>query len=117
MNLKKVKKYIPASNIKNGVDLTAAFDAVKAKFITRTGSMTELGYKMYLSLLAITGKNSVYNAPIRKTYVWIFTIDELKKYEVIKYNEVKYEYNLTDKGERLIYILSRALNNKGIPKI
>jgi hypothetical protein len=72
---------------------------------------------MYLSLLAMTGKNSVYNAPTRKTYVWVFTIDELKKYEVIKYNEVKYEYNLTDKGERLIYILSRALNNQGIPKI
>jgi predicted transcriptional regulator len=47
----------------------------------------------------------------------VFTIDELKEFEVVTYNEVKYEYNLTDKGERLIYILSKALTNKGIPKI
>ena len=91
--------------------------ALKYNYVTNLGSITELGYKLYLSLLAIIGKNSVINEPPRKTYIWFLTIDELKEMELVTYNEVRHMYTLTDRGNNMIKLLAKGLTNQGIPEL
>ena len=91
--------------------------AINHEYVTKTGSITEKGYKVYLSLLGVIGKNSMYGAPPRKSYVWFFNTDELIEHDLIIYDEVKYNYKMTNKGNVLIYVLARSLSNDGVPKI
>ena len=91
--------------------------AINHEYVTKTGSITEKGYKVYLSLLGVVGKNSMYGAPPRKSYVWFFKTDELIEHELVKYDEINCQYILTNKGNVLIYVLVRSINNDGVPKI
>ena len=97
--------------------LSAWSIALESKFVTMNGAITEVGYKMYLTLLGLTGKNSLHNAPPRKTYIWFEKIDTLKEWELVKYNEIKYEYTLTSKGDQLSKVLANSLTNNGTPTI
>ena len=101
----------------NGIMLDTFNTLLVNKHVTKLGVITEKGYKLYLSLLAILGKNSVINAPPRKTYIWFLTIDELKEMELVTYNEIRHMYNLTNRGNNMIKILAKSLTNKGIPEL
>ena len=113
----KIKSKMPGAGINESSYLSAYTQAVGWDMVTNNGSITEYGYKMYLTLLGVVGKNSLYNAPPRKTYVWFETIDTLKKWELVIYNEVKHEYNLTSKGTQLSKVLANSLTNNGTPTI
>ena len=91
--------------------------ALQLNYLTLLGSITEKGYKLYLSLLAIIGKNSVVNAPPRKSYIWFLTIDELKEMSLVEYSEIKHDYALTSNGNNLIKVLAKGLTNNGVPRI
>ena len=97
--------------------LSAWSIALAEKLVTINGAITELGYKMYLTLLGLTGKNSLYNAPPRKSYIWFLEIENLKKLGYVEYDEIKYKYNLTSKGNDIAKVLARSLSNDGVPKI
>ena len=101
----------------NGIMLDTFNTLLVNKHVTKIGVITEKGYKLYLSLLAILGKNSVINEPPRKTYIWFLTIDELKEMELVTYNEIRHMYNLTNRGNNMIKILAKSLTNKGIPEL
>ena len=101
----------------NGIMLDTFNTLLVNKHVTKLGVITEKGYKLYLSLLAILGKNSVINEPPRKTYIWFLTIDELKEMELVTYNEIRHIYTLTDRGNNMIKILAKSLTNKGIPEL
>lgn len=91
--------------------------AVQKGYVTKTGGLNEEGYGLYLSLLGIIGKTSIHNAPVRKTYVWFYDVMKLQKLELVTYDEVKYNFNLTNKGEVMLEILARCLRKRGIPRI
>lgn len=91
--------------------------ALQLNYVTLLGSITEKGYKLYLSLLAIIGKTSVVNAPPRKSYIWFLTIDELKEMSLVEYNEIKHDYKLTSNGNNMIKVLAKGLTNQGTPKL
>ena len=110
-----IRKIMPQSS--NMIELETFQFALQSLYITTVGSITELGYKLYLSLLAITGKNSFINEPPRKTYIWFLSIDELKDLEFVVYNSVKYEYILTDRGINMLRLLAKGLMNQGVPKL
>ena len=91
--------------------------ALEYKFVTVNGGLTELGYKIYLSLLSMLGKTSVYNSPPRKSYIWFTSIDSLKESNLVMYDEIKYQYVLTETGNEMIKVLAKSLSNDGVPKI
>jgi len=91
--------------------------ALGYKFVTVNGGITELGYKIYLSLLGVLGKTSIYNAPPRKSYIWFTSIDKLKESDLVMYDEIKYQYTLTSEGNDMIKVLAKSLTNQGVPKI
>ena len=101
----------------NMIELQTFNFALQCLYITTVGSITELGYKLYLSLLAVTGKNSFINEPPRKTYIWFLSIDELKTLEFVIYNNVKHEYVLTERGINMLKLLAKGLTNQGVPKL
>ena len=113
----KVKEHIPGKRHDTQEYFSVFTDALNRKFVTITGSITEKGYKIYLSLLGVVGKSSMYGAPPRKSYVWFFKTDELIEHELVKYDEINCQYILTNKGNVLIYVLVRSINNDGVPKI
>lgn len=112
---KKIRKVMPQSG--NMIELQTFNFALQCLYITTVGSITELGYKLYLSLLAITGKNSFINEPPRKTYIWFLSIDELKTLEFVIYNNIKHEYVLTERGINMLKLLAKGLTNQGVPKL
>ena len=65
----RIKSKIPISGINESLYLSAYSQAIKWDMVTHNGSITEYGYKMYLSLLGVVGKSSLHNAPPRKTYM------------------------------------------------
>ena len=91
--------------------------SVKHGFVNNNGQIQESGYKMYLSLLGVIGKNSVYGSPPRKSYIWFEKIETLKDLELVVYNNIKYEYILSNKGNIMIEVLARSLTNNGTPRI
>jgi len=91
--------------------------ALKYKFVTVNGGLTELGYKVYLSLLGVIGKHSINKAPPRKSYIWFESIEKLKELDFVIYDSVKYEYLLSNTGKNMIKILALCLTNNGVPKI
>ena len=91
--------------------------ALGYKFVTVNGGITELGYKIYLSLLGVLGKTTMYNAPPRKSYIWFTSIDSLKESDLVRYDEIKYQYILTTSGSDMIKVLAKSLTNQGVPKI
>jgi hypothetical protein len=97
--------------------LSAWSIALESKFVTMNGAITEVGYKMYLTLLGLTGKSTLHNAPPRKSYVWFLEIDQLKKLGYVEYDEIKYEYKLTSKGNDIAKVLAKSLTNNGVPRI
>ena len=113
----KVKEYIPGKKHDTQEYFSVYTDAINRKFVTMTGSITEKGYKIYLSLLGVVGKSSMYGAIPRKSYVWFFKTDELIEHELVKYDEINHQYILTNKGNVLIYVLVRSINKDGVPKI
>lgn len=86
--------------------------AITNDFMTMSGKITERGYKLYLSLLAIMGKSSVMNEKKRKTYIWFFNIEEMKAMEVVEYNKTENIYNITSRGEIILNVLADALVDK-----
>ena len=112
-----VKEYVPGKKHDTQEYFSVFTDALNRKYITITGIITERGYKMYLSLIGVVGKNSMYGAPPRKSYVWFFKTDELMEAELVKYDEINCQYVLTNKGNVLIYVLVRSINKDGVPKI
>tara|TARA_B110000467_G_scaffold124025_1_gene116025 strand:- start:1786 stop:2145 length:360 start_codon:yes stop_codon:yes gene_type:complete len=113
----RIKSKIPISGIDESLYLSAYTQAVGWKMVTHNGHITEYGYKMYLTLLGIVGKKSLHNAPPRHTYIWFEKIDTLKEFGLVIYNEVKYEYTLTSKGNQLSKVLANSLTNNGTPTI
>jgi hypothetical protein len=91
--------------------------AVQKGYVTKTGGLNEEGYGLYLSLLGVLGKTSMYGAPPRKTYVWFYDIVKLQKLELVTYDTIRYNFDLTNKGKVMIEILARCLNKRGIPRI
>jgi len=91
--------------------------ALDYEYVTKVGGITEKGYKIYLSLLGVIGKSSIYNAPPRKSYIWFESIEVLKKLDFVRYDDIKYNYNLTTKGEDMMRVLAKSLVNKGVPRI
>jgi hypothetical protein len=114
---KSVKGYIPGQTSDTKEYFEIWSQAVYKEYITNNGKLNEIGYGMYLTLLGVTGKKSVFNSPIRKQYVWFVTIDDLLQLMYVVYDEVNYNYNLTSKGLVMLEVLARTLMNKGIPKI
>tara|TARA_B110000467_G_scaffold111994_1_gene102437 strand:+ start:336 stop:686 length:351 start_codon:yes stop_codon:yes gene_type:complete len=112
---KTIRKIMPQPS--NMIELQTFQFALQCLYITTVGSITELGYKLYLSLLSITGKNSFINEPPRKTYIWFLSIDELKQLEFVSYNDIKHEYFLTDRGVNMLTLLAKGLTNQGVPKL
>ena len=114
---KKVKGYIPGQT----TDTREYFEiwslAVNNEYITNFGKLNEIGYGMYISLLGIKGKTSVFNAPERKQYVWFTSVNNLIKLSFVKYNVVSYKYDLTSKGLVMLEVLARCMLRKGIPRI
>ena len=113
---KAIRKIIPVPSSDQSEMQTYQI-ALQSNYMTLVGSITELGYRLYLSLLAIIGKNSVINEPPRKTYIWFFPIDELKEMDFVLYNEIKHEYLLTSRGDNMIKLLAKGLTNQGTPKL
>lgn len=113
----KIKSKIPIAGIDESLYLSAYTQAVGWDMVTHNGHITEYGYKMYLTLLGVVGKNSLHNAPPRKTYIWFEDMDTLKEWDLVIYNEVKYEYTLTSKGNQLSKVLANSLTNNGTPTI
>jgi hypothetical protein len=101
----------------NGIMLDTFNTLLVNKHVTKLGVITEKGYKLYLSLLAILGKNSVINEPPRKQYIWFTSVNNLIQLDLVKYDIVNYEYNLTSKGHVMLEVLARSLMHKGVPKI
>ena len=91
--------------------------AVSLEYVTNTGILNEIGYGIYMSLLGILGKTSVFNAPERKQTIWFTSVDSLIQLDLVKYDIVNYEYNLTSKGHVMLEVLARSLMHKGVPKI
>jgi hypothetical protein len=91
--------------------------ASELEFVTKNGHITEKGYRIYLSLLGVLGKHSVFGASPRKNYIWFEDVVVLKQLKFVKYDGVKYEYLLTDQGTSMSEVLARSLNNDGVPNI
>ena len=112
-----IKEYVPGQTTDSKEYFKIFTLAVRNKFVNNNGQLQERGYKIYLSLLGVIGKNSVYGSPIRKSYIWFEKIETLKDQELVVYNDIKYEYVLTNKGDIMMEVLARSLTNKGTPVI
>lgn len=112
-----VKGYIPGQTTDTKEYFEIWSQAVNQEYITNTGVLNEIGYGMYISLLGIKGKTSVFNAPERKQYVWFTSVNNLIKLMFVKYDIVNYKYDLTSKGLVMLEVLARCLMGKGVPRI
>jgi len=112
-----VKDYIPGQTTDTKEYFEIWSQAVNQEYVTKTGILNEIGYGMYISLLGIKGKTSVFNAPERKQYVWFTSVNNLIKLSFVKYNVVSYKYDLTSKGLVMLEVLARSLMNNGVPRI
>ena len=112
-----VKEYVPGKSTDTKEYFSVWSQAVSLEYVTNTGTLNEIGYGIYLSLLGVLGKTSIYNSPPRKQYVWFTAVDSLIQLDLVKYDIVNYEYNLTSKGHVMLEVLARSLMHKGVPKI
>jgi hypothetical protein len=112
-----VKEYIPGQTTDTKEYFEIWSQAVNQEYITTGGILNEIGYGLYLSLLGVTGKNSIYNSPTRKQYIWFTSVNNLIKLNLVKYDIINYKYNLTSKGHVMLEVLARCLMGKGVPKI
>ena len=91
--------------------------ASELRYVTKNGHITEEGYRMYLSLIGVLGKQSMFGAEPRKNYIWFEDVVVLKQLKFVKYDGVNYEYLLTDQGNSMLEVLARSLKNDGVPNI
>ena len=91
--------------------------ATQQGLVTKVGQLKEDGYRIYLSLLGVIGKHSAYGAEPRKSYIWFEKVDTLKALELVDYDEIRYMYNLSNKGNVMLEVLARSLSNNGVPRI
>lgn len=112
-----VKEYIPGKTTDTKEYFSIWSQAVSLEYVTNTGTLNEIGYGIYLSLLGVLGKNSIYNSPSRKQYIWFTSVNNLIQLDLVKYDIVNYKYNLTSKGHVMLEVLARSLMHKGVPKI
>lgn len=91
--------------------------ATQQGLVNNLGQLKEDGYRIYLSLLGVIGKHSAYGAEPRKSYIWFEKVDTLKALELVDYDEVRYSYNLSNKGNIMLEVLARSLSNNGTPKL
>jgi len=91
-------------------------DAINRKFLTIEGILTELGYRLYLSLLHVAGKDTVHGAPKKKSGMFIPS-GELVESEIVTHDKLEREYCLTSKGAIILEILARTFSNSAIPHI
>jgi len=114
---KKVKEYIPGQTTDTKEYFTVWRQALDNKDVSNVGALTECGYGLYLSLLGVTGKTSIYNTPERKQYIWFMSASDLIKQRLIIFDQVNYEYVLTSLGQVYLEVLARCLVGKGTPRI
>ena len=90
--------------------------AVSLEYVTVNDKLLKLGYIFYLSLLHVTGKDSVYGAPKKKSDMYI-PFDALRKLSLFRYDEIEREYFLTSKGAVMLEVLARTFSSNGVPHI
>jgi len=90
--------------------------AVSLEYVTVNGKLLKLGYIFYLSLLHVTGKDSVYGAPKKKSDMYI-PFDALRKLSLFRYDEIEREYFLTSKGAVMLEVLARTFSFNSVPRI
>jgi len=112
-----VKEYVPGKATDTKEYFSVWSQAVSLEYVTNTGTLNEIGYGIYLSLLGVLGKTSIYNSPPRKQYIWFTSVNNLIQLDLVKYDIVNYKYNLTSKGHVMLEVLARSLMHKGVPKI
>ena len=112
-----VKEYVPGKSTDTKEYFSVWSQAVSLEYVTTTGTLNEIGYGIYMSLLGTLGKTSVFNAPERKQTIWFTSVDSLIQLDLVKYDTVDYKYNLTSKGHVMLEVLARCMLGKGVPKI
>lgn len=112
-----IKEYVPGKARDTKEYFAIWTQAVELEYVSYTGQLHEIGYGMYISLLGILGKTSIYNSEPRKQYVWFTSINNLIKLDLVKYDTINYQYNLTSKGQVMLEVLARCMLRKGIPRI
>jgi len=112
-----IKEYVPGKARDTKEYFAIWTQAVELEYVSYTGQLHEIGYGMYISLLGILGKTSIYNSEPRKQYVWFTSINNLIKLDLVKYDIINYQYNLTSKGQVMLEVLARCMLHKGIPRI
>ena len=90
--------------------------AVNCGYVTVDGKLLKLGYIFYLSLLHVTGKDSVYGAPKKKSDMYI-PFDALRQLSLFSYDDIEREYFLTSKGTVMLEVLARTFSSNGVPHI
>jgi len=90
--------------------------AVNYGYVTANGKLLKLGYIFYLSLLHVTGKDSVYGAPKKKSDMYI-PFDALRQLSLFRYDDIEREYFLTSKGAVMLEILARTFSSNAVPHI
>jgi hypothetical protein len=90
--------------------------AVSYEYVTANGKLLKLGYIFYLSLLHITGKDSVYGAPKKKSDMYI-PFDALRALSLFRYDDIEREYFLTSKGAVMLEVLARTFSFNSVPHI
>ena len=90
--------------------------AVNNEYITVGGKLNKLGYIFYLSLLHVTGKDSVHGAPKKKSDMYI-PYDALKALALFRYDDIEREYFLTSKGAVMLEVLARTFSFNSVPRI
>lgn len=112
-----IKEYVPGKARDTKEYFAIWTQAVELEYVSYTGQLHEIGYGMYISLLGILGKTSIYNSEPRKQHVWFTSINNLIKLNLVKYDTINYKYNLTSKGQVMLEVLARCMLHKGIPRI
>jgi hypothetical protein len=90
--------------------------AVSLEYVTANGKLLKLGYILYLSLLHVTGKDSVYGAPKKKSDMYI-PFNALRALSLFDYDDIEREYFLTSKGAVMLEVLARTFSFNSVPHI
>jgi len=86
------------------------------KISPELGKLTEKGYDLYLSLLHVIGKNTVYGAPKKKSKLTV-PYGHLHQLELVSYDRIEREYFLSSRGDELLHVLATALSNNSTCRI
>jgi hypothetical protein len=116
-NWKNIKKNIKSNDTKNRIYLQNFTVALSDGYITKHGNITYEGYKLYVSILTVLGKTSMYNGPVRKIKILFIPINDLIGMELIKYHNVKMIHELTDKGKNLLDVIIMCMKRNGVPRL